>query len=306
MLGPVLGRRQQRRRPARRRRSGSPPRGAVPAMGWARTLSPTRDTSSSGAGAHERRRRRSVKQPGNARRSRRSSRPGGKVGVGARRATSRASTTLSNVAVGDPLGGVGRRRPSTRRASCTASTSKRRARHAVAIGCRRARRGDRPARRGRRCRPWSSSGCRRRPGPRRCAGTTNAAGASGSKGRAAKATGPVPGRPTSSSTSMAAERVGDRRQRGRGRGTGPRCAVPRPARRGRRRPCSNSTPSAPATSSRSTSASTRRVRARVVTGSRPGRRCTSWLMPPVSRRALDVGEAGVADHAASSSSGSGR
>ena len=104
-------------------------------------------------------------------------------------------------------------------------------------------------------------------------------------GRAPKATGPVPGRPTSSSTSIDGQRRRRRRPASRSRSAvaaaGEADAVLLEQRRRR----------APATASRSTSPSSRRVRATSVTAAVPVR---SWVMPATAGRARDVGEPGAA------------
>jgi hypothetical protein len=94
--------------------------------------------------------------------------------------------------------------------------------------------------------------------PHTTAGTTRDAPAhvARAKGRAPKATGPQPGRPTSSSRSIPARKAS-------ASATGTMAATPRPARPTRLR--SKTTPSSPATASRSTSPSTRRVVATSVT-----------------------------------------
>ena len=133
------------------------------------------------------------------------------------------------------------------------------------------------------------------------------------EGRAPSATGPEPGRPDRIVVDRdGAERVGDRVGVGRARSSGPAGSAPRPPRRRARcRSCTNRTPSSPATASRSGSVSSSRVRAT----SRGHRRARvhqpdfrrvaviSWATPVDSSWRSTSTKSGVAERSASIRSG---
>ena len=216
---------------------GSPPRGAVPAMGWERTMSPATDTSSSGLAA---------------------TKPADRDDVAARGRPPAAARAL-------PAGrwaGRRRRRSGGPARPCRAcrrpwpSWPARPGSH-QSSGSRCASHRE-PAHRRRAARPRPRGPGGRRSGaaspivviqrvpssarPATTAGTTRSLDAPGVKGSAPKATGPQPGSRTSSSTSIAGQDLGHRaggRRRIATRAIGSRAAQPRPA--SPDRPRSNST-----------------------------------------------------------------